>query len=108
MKRNARAGLQVLKPLKKIYKFKGKPLFSSAFAVAKNAEEDRAISALCPLNALVDTGKMWKPRFAIMSSIRAMHISPERCLRVYKKDARHFFTTSELGTGGTSTWRTHL
>ena len=40
---------------------------------------------------------MWKPRFAIMSSIRAMHISPERCLRVYKKDARHFFHYLRIG-----------
>lgn len=36
VKRNARAGLQVLKPPQKIYKFKGKPLYSGAFAVAKN------------------------------------------------------------------------
>lgn len=97
VKRNARAGLQVLKPLKKIYKFKGKPLYSGAFAVAKNSEEDRAISALCPLNALVNTQKMWKPRFAIMSTIRALRISPERFLRVYKKDARHFFHYLRIG-----------
>ena len=68
VKRNCRAGLQKLQPLKTIYKIKGKPLFSGAFAVAKNADEDRAISALCPLNAMVDSDKIWVLRFALMPS----------------------------------------
>lgn len=98
VKRNCKAGLQKLKPLKTIFKIKGKPLFSGAFAVAKNIEEDRAISALCPLNALVDQRKLWVPKFAIMSSMRAMTLARDKQLRVYKKDARHFFHFLRVGT----------
>ena len=97
VKRNTRAGLQVLMPKRRIYKIKGRPLYSGAFAVAKNQEEDRAISALCPLNALVDPRKLWKPRFAIMSAMRCMRLEPFKLLRVYKKDARHFFHFLRIG-----------
>lgn len=97
VKRNCRAGLQKLKPLKTIYKVKGKPLFSGAFAVAKNADEDRAISALCPLNAMVDSDKIWVPRFALMPSLRAMTLRESKRLRIYKKDARHFFHFLKIG-----------
>ena len=97
VKRNTRAGLQVLMPKRRIYKIKGRPLYGGAFAVAKNQEEDRAISALCPLNALVDPRKLWKPRFAIMSAMRCMRLEPFKLLRVYKKDARHFFHFLRIG-----------
>ena len=97
VKRNTQAGLQVLMPRKRIYKIKGKTLYSGAFAVAKNLDEDRAISALCPLNTLVDATKLWKPRFAIMSAMRCMRLPPCKLLRVYKKDARHFFHFLKIG-----------
>ena len=97
VKRNCRAGLQKLKPLKTIYKIKGRPLFSGAFAVAKNSEEDRAISALCPLNALVDSDKIWVPRFAMMPSLRAMTLEETKRLRIFKKDARRFFHFLKIG-----------
>ena len=104
VKRNCKAGLQKLKPLKTIFKIKGRPLYSGAFAVAKNSDEDRAISALCPLNALVDQTKLWVPKFAIMSSMRAMTLSQTKQLRVYKKDARHFFHFLRIG----SRWRKYM
>jgi len=97
VRRNCQAGLQKLKPLKTIYKVKGKPLYGGAFAVAKNADEDRAISALCPLNALVDVDKLWVPKFAIMPAMRAMTLATGHKLRVYKKDARHFFHFLKIG-----------
>ena len=97
VRRNIKAGLQKLKPRRTIFKFKGRPLYSGAFAVAKNEDEDRAISALCPLNALVDVSKLWKPRFAIMSMLRTLRLQPGRLLRIYKKDARHFFHFLRVG-----------
>ena len=104
VKRNVKAGLQTLMPRKSIYKFKGRPLYSGAFAVPKNSEEDRAISALCPLNALVNPAKLWKPRFAIMPMMRTLQISPGKSLRIYKKDARHFFHFLRIGRR----WRKYM
>ncbi|CAE8581762.1 unnamed protein product, partial [Polarella glacialis] len=66
VKRNIAAGLQTLKPRHRIHKHRGKALWGGSFAVAKNAEEDRAISALCPLNELVDKSRLWGPKFARM------------------------------------------
>ena len=97
VKRNVKAGLQKLLPRRSIYKIKGRPLYSGAFAVPKNVEEDRAISALCPLNALVDPSKLWKPRFAIMPMMRALRITPGKRLCIYKKDARRFFHFLRIG-----------
>lgn len=97
VRRNVKAGLQTLLPRKSIYKVKGRPLYSGAFAVPKNADEDRAISALCPLNALVNPAKLWKPRFAIMPMMRTLRITPGKSLRIYKKDARHFFHFLRIG-----------
>ena len=50
--------LQKLKPFKHVFKVNGKPLVSGAFAVGKDALENRAISAICPLNDMVDDGKL--------------------------------------------------
>ena len=104
VKRNVKAGLQTLLPRKSIYKIKGRPLYSGAFAVPKNSDEDRAISALCPLNALVNPAKLWKPRFAIMPMMRALQIAPGKRLRIYKKDARHFFHFLRIGRR----WRKYM
>ncbi|CAL1171994.1 unnamed protein product [Cladocopium goreaui] len=104
VKRNVKAGLQTLLPRKSIYKIKGRPLYSGAFAVPKNSDEDRAISALCPLNALVNPAKLWKPRFAIMPMMRALQIAPGKRLRIYKKDARHFFHFLRVGRR----WRKYM
>ena len=60
VKRNIKAGFQFLMPRKSIYKFKGRSLYSGVFAVPKNSEEDRAISALCPLNILINPTKLLK------------------------------------------------
>ncbi len=49
-----KCGLQRLVGVSRVWKFKGKPLISGAFAVPKDEEETRAISALCPINQIID------------------------------------------------------
>ena len=72
-------------------------MLSGAFAVPKDPGKDRSISALCPLNSLVDPGKLWKPVFAAMPCLRAIRTNKSRRLCVFKKDARHYF--HQLGIG---------
>ena len=59
--------------------------------------EDRSISALNPVNALIDGKKLWKPVFASVWRLRAVRVHPSRRLRIFKRDARHFF--HHLGIG---------
>ena len=90
VKRNVRAGLQHLRPRKRIAKFRGRPLMNGAFAVFKDDDEDRAISALNPTNALIDKGRLWKPAFPMMPSLRCVMVRPGKRLRMHKRDGRHF------------------
>ena len=86
-----------MRPRKRIFKHKGKPLLNGAFAVGKNEEEDRAISNLVPLNALIDTSKFWKPVFARVPSLRVVTVRQGKRLRTSKRDARHFFHQLAVG-----------
>lgn len=72
VRRNVRAGLQRLVRREHVAKHKGRLIISGAFAVPEDAAEDRAISALCPLNALVDQDLVQQPRFAQVHHLRAV------------------------------------
>ena len=101
--RCVRAGMQRLLPIKRIFKLKtGKPLISGAFAVPKDTEEDRGISALCPLNSWIDDAKMVAPKFAMPSRLRCVGGPWLKRLGVSKKDVRHFSTPLLLDPDGTS------
>lgn len=72
-------------------------MLSGAFAVAKDATEDRCISAMVPLNEMCDRTKLWAPKFAMMPRLRGVKVDPKRRLRLSKKDARHYFHTLGIG-----------
>ena len=95
--KNCKSGLQRLVKQKHVFKHKGKVLLSGALAVPKDIDEDRSISALCPLNALIDPSKLWRPIFAAMPALRAVRTDKTKRLRIFKKDARHYF--HQLGLG---------
>lgn len=88
--RNVKAGLQVLKPMK-IFRHGGAPLLNVCFAGPKSDLEDRAITALCPTNELVDRAQLWKPVFGRPSALRTLLLPRGHRLRLYKRDCRHFF-----------------
>ena len=64
-------------------------LLGGAFAVPKDADEDRAISAVCAVNEWVAPQKLWSPRFARMVALRCYRLPARRRLYVSKVDARH-------------------
>ena len=97
LKRNVRAGLQRLRVRHRIFKHRGAPAINGTFAVAKNSVEDRAISALCPTNDFIDAGKLWRPKFARMSTFRTLAVRPGMRLRLYKRDARHYYHMLRVG-----------
>ena len=101
---NARSGLQALKPHTKVMRHRGTPIVSGAFAVPKDGVEGRAISALCPLNELVDPSRLWKPKFAAVPALRVVQCSGKRRVRICKKDTRHFFHGLRIGRR----WRKYM
>ena len=105
--RMVRVGLQKLRSGKHVWKHHGKPLVSGAFAVPKDGAETRLISALCPLNDLIDDANLFRPQFAYMPKLRAVRTCPGKRLVVFKRDARHYtITTCAWALSGTSFWRT--
>ena len=66
-------------------------LLSGAFAVPKDKIEDRAISALTPLNEMIVPEYVWLPKFARMSALRCLYVGAGSELRVSKRDARGYF-----------------
>ena len=72
-------------------------MYGGSFAVGKNKDEDRAISAVCQVNELIDKSKLWAPKLARMGALRCLALSGNRKLRIYKKDARHFFHFLRIG-----------
>ena len=85
-------------------KHNGKPIRGGAFAVAKNKDEDRAISSITQVNSLVDGSKLWPPKFARMVSLRCLTMkNPRNFLRLSKRDARHFSIASRWAGAGINT-----
>eukprot|EP00974_Lingulodinium_polyedra_P079192 7670870-Lingulodinium_polyedra.AAC.1 len=73
-------------------KIQGQPLVTGAFAVPKEPEEDRMITAANPLNALCDPDKVPRPRFAYIPRLRTVRVRHRHVrLTVSKRDARHYF-----------------
>ena len=95
--RCVRGGLQKLVRQKHVFKVRRRPLLSGAFAVEKDPDEDRSISAMVPLNQMVNQRKIRQPRFAMMPRLRGVVVSRKRRLRLSKKDARHYFHTLRVG-----------
>ena len=85
-------GLQELRPAGRIMKVHGSPLTAGAFAVPKDPEEDRMITAANPLNALCNPKLVPRPRFAYIPRLRTVRVSNPRVrLTISKRDARHYF-----------------
>ena len=80
-----------------MFKHGKKLLVNGDFAVPKDDSEERAISALCPLNDLIDTKRVWKPKFANLASFRVVLVPRGHHLVVCKRDARHFFHALRIG-----------
>ena len=78
-----RAGLQKRVGEAHVWKHRGKVLWNGAFAVAKDATEDRFISALVPLNHLLDPTKVPRPCFAYVPKMRSMRT--ERHVRAHQE-----------------------
>ena len=89
--------LQRLRVRHRISKHRGVPVVNGTFAVAKNSTEDRAISALCPTNDLIDASKLWRPKFARVSAFRTLAVRPGMRLRLYKWDTRHYYHMLRVG-----------
>ena len=87
-----RVGLQQWRPRAFLHHFKGKPVISGVFAVAKpETKETRMISAAVPANTLLDKDLMPRPRFPNVSRLSTLLV-PHRCrLVVSKRDVRHFY-----------------
>ena len=91
-----RAGLQQLYPLKRLGRLRGRPLIGGAFAVPKDDLEDRFISDL-PVNQILDETKLPRPVFAYIPRMRSLKSTPQKVLRVSKRDARHYFHKLRIG-----------
>jgi len=91
-----RAGLYRLVPQRRVFKYRGRPLISGAFAVRKDVQEDRCITAANPVNALLNMAVVKRPRFGAVNRLRAVTCSGRKVLRVCKKDARHYFHSLRL------------
>ena len=98
---NVKAGLQRMAPERAVFRHGGKPVINGAFAVAKNQLEDRIISACNPLNDMLNADLLPRPRFGLMSAIRATTTNKQRRLGVWKRDIRHYFHNLKVGR----TWR---
>eukprot|EP00971_Amphidinium_carterae_P289191 5742148-Amphidinium_carterae.1 len=100
------AGLQDMASSKQVVKHpRGKRLLvNGAFAVPKNADESRWICNCTPLNALLDPSKVPRPRFAYIPAVRTVTTRRHKTIRVWKRDARHYFHNLKLGRR----WRKYL
>ena len=102
--RNVAAGLQDLVEREHVATHRGVPIVASAFAVEKDALEDRAISAALGINALLDESKMVRPRFGHLPRLRTVRARPGLVIRATKRDARHYYHVLAPGPR----WRKYL
>lgn len=87
----------MVKRKSQIAKHRGHVVENGSFAVPKNIDEDRWISALCPTNSLVSPAAIPRPRFAYIPRLRSVHCPRHLELRVTKRDARHYFHMMKIG-----------
>lgn len=89
VRRCCTAGLQKLVKPKQVWKHAGRMLINTAFAVAKSADDDRFITAACPVNELIDAERAPRPVFAYPPRLRGLQTHPGRYVILYNRDARH-------------------
>ena len=76
---------------KQIWRHEDRPLYAGAFAVAKDAVEDRFILAAVPVNQLIDRAKLPRPAFAYIPKLRSVRTTRGKRVVMFKRDARHYF-----------------
>ena len=96
VKRNVRAGLHRLKKSREVAKHRGVKCLAGAFAVKKDAHEDRVITDPS-VNQLLDPEKLPRPRFAYIPKLRCLHVPSNGVVVVSKRDARHYFHRLRIG-----------
>ncbi|CAE7221808.1 lon [Symbiodinium sp. CCMP2592] len=89
VKRNVKAGLHCWKKPSQVAKHRGVPCLAGAFAVRKDANEDRVITDPS-VNQLIDQEKLPRPRFAYIPKLRAVTVPASGIVMVSKRDARHY------------------
>ena len=96
VERNVKAGLQKLKHGNQVARHGGRMVLASAFAVVKDALEDRVITDPT-VNQLLDPSRLPRPKFAYIPSLRSLTVPRGGVIRVTKRDARHYFHRLQIG-----------
>ncbi|CAK9096680.1 eEF1A lysine and N-terminal methyltransferase (eEF1A-KNMT) (Methyltransferase-like protein 13) [Includes: eEF1A lysine methyltransferase [Durusdinium trenchii] len=96
VRKNMKAGLHGPKKLSQVAKHRGKLCLTGAFAVAKDATEDRVITDPA-VNQLLDPDRLPRPRFAYIPKMRVTYAPRTGKLLVSKRDARHYFHSLRIG-----------
>ncbi|CAE7195342.1 unnamed protein product [Symbiodinium microadriaticum] len=96
VRRNVRAGLHRLKKPHQVARHRGVVCLAGAFAVRKDANEDRVITDPS-VNQLLDPAKLPRPRFAYIPKMRTVAVPAGGILVVSKRDARHYFHRLQIG-----------
>ena len=96
VKRNVKAGLHCWKKPSQVAKHRGVLCLAGAFAVRKDAYEDRVITDPS-VNQLIDPERLPRPRFAYIPKLRAVTVPASGIVMVSKGDARHYFHRLKIG-----------
>ena len=96
VKKNVKAGLHSLKRGHQVARHRGKKILAGAFAVAKDAFEDRVITDP-QVNQLLDRAKLPRPRFAYVPSLRSLAVPESGKVVVSRRDTRHYFHRLRIG-----------
>ena len=75
----------------------GREVDVGGFAVPKDLKEDRWISPCKFINARVDLEKLPKVELPFLPQLASLSLDPKRDIRVYKRDARHYFHMLKSG-----------
>ena len=94
--RNVKAGLHILKKPSQVARHRGRLCLAGAFAVPKDADEDRVITDPS-VNQLVDPDELPRPKFAYIPKLRVTYAPRGGVLVVSKRDARHYFHSLKIG-----------
>ena len=96
VKRNVKAGLHRYKKPSQVAKHNGKRVLAGAFAVVKDADEDRVITDPA-VNQLLDPERLPRPKFAYIPMSRAVTVPRGGVILASKRDARHYFHRLQIG-----------
>lgn len=85
-------GQFIFLPRRSLMVFQGLPIYAGVIEVPKaGRDEGRLICAAYPLNALVDLRRLESPAFPHLAYLFALNIAPGAKVRIWKRDARHFY-----------------